>query len=192
MRIFLVCLTALVVAGCASTSPGSPGRAPTSPPTTAPPTSAPTNTPSTTSPPTPPASTPPGLAPIQLFANTQALSFSAEPGVVLRGATDVTRFVHWLRTRPRPADADAPVAAALAREQEQAQTLVVIAQNVGCSSIRHVALGTRGTNLVLVPSGVTTHPECYRANVAVAAFAVPAPLPGAVTLNGQHPNDDWR
>jgi hypothetical protein len=185
VRLFLACLIALAVAGCASANPGGPNRAPSGSP------SAPTS-PSASSPPTSSGSTPPGSTPIQLFANTVALSFSAEPGVVLRSGADVTRFVHWLRTRLRPADADAPVADALARGSTQAQTLVVLAQNVGCSSMKAVSLGTRGTNLVLVPSGLTTHPECFRANLAVAVFAVPGPLPTSeVTLNGQQPNTDW-
>lgn len=188
MRLFLTCLIALTVAGCASANPGGPGRGPTGPPTSPIPSS-----PSTSTPATPPGSTAPGTTPIQLFANTQALSFSAEPGVILRSPAEATRFVHWLRTRPRPADADGPVAAALARGTAAAQTLVVIAQGFGCASMKAVSLGTRGSNLVLVPSGLKNHPECLRANLAVVVFAVPAPLPASgVTLNGQQPNTDWR
>lgn len=135
---------------------------------------------------------PPGSAPIRLFADAAALSFSAEPGVVLRARADVVRFAHWLRERPRPSDTDAAVADALVRGAGRAQTLVAIAQNVGCASMKSVSLGTRGTNLVLVPSGLKNHPECVRPNLAVAVFAVPAPLPTAVTLNGRQPNTAWR
>ncbi|HEY7047344.1 MAG TPA: hypothetical protein VH373_08995 [Jatrophihabitantaceae bacterium] len=181
MRLFLVCLIALTAAGCASAKMSAPGTAPTRATSTSP------STPSST-----PGSMPPGTTPIRLFANPVALSFSAEPGVVLRGRTDVMRFVHWLRTRPRPADADAPVADALARGVSQAPTLVAIAQNYGCASMKGVSLGSRGTNLVLVPSGLQTHPECLRANLVVAVFALSAPLPYAVTLNGQQPNTAWR
>jgi hypothetical protein len=178
VRLFLLCLIALTVAGCASAKPAAPRNTPT--------TSSATTRPST------PGSMPPGTAPIRLFANPVALSFSAEPGVVLHGRAEVTRFVHWLRTRPRPADADAPVADALVRGVSQAPTLVAIAQNYGCASMTSVSLGSRGTNLVLVPSGLKNHPECFRANLVVAVFALPAPLPFAVTLTGQQPNTAWR
>lgn len=192
MRLFLIGLIAFVVAGCASASPGGPNRAPPGSPST-PTTLSTPSSPSTSARASPPATTPPGLTPIPLFANTVALSFSAEPGVVLRGRADVMQFVHWLRTRPHPADADAPVADALARGVAQAQTLIAIAQNFGCSSMNAVSLGTRGTNLVLVPSGLKTHPECLRANLAVAVFALPGPLPASgITLNGQQPNTGWR
>jgi len=71
--------------------------------------------------------------------------------------------------------------------------LVAVAQNVGCSSIKQVSLAAHGTDLVLVPSGTTKHPECLRANVVVAVFAVPGELaPTEVRINGRAPSTVWR
>ena len=132
-------------------------------------------------------------APTRLFANTQAGYFAAEPGVVLRNAAEVTRFAAWLRSRPRTGDVDDDVITALTRPSAAGDVRVAVAQNVGCSSVAHVTLAAHGTDLVLVPSGTTTHPECLRANVVVAVFAVPDELaPTDVRINGRAPSTAWR
>src|SRR5882757_7623736 len=172
MRLILACalvssslVGSLLLGGCASTEPS--GSSPSPPSSTS---AAPSSGPA---------------APTRLFANTQAGYFAAEPGVVLRSAAEVTRFAAWLRSRPRSGDVDDDVITALTRPRAGGEVRVAVAQNVGCSSVAHVSLAARGTNLVLVPSNTTKHPECLRANVVVAVFAVPPGLaPIDVRING--------
>src|SRR5882757_1068739 len=186
MRLVLACAlvsSALVggvlLGGCASTEPG--GSSPS------PPSSTPAVPSSTRAVPSSGRTVPSGgsAASTQLFANTQAGYFAAEPGVVLRSRAEVTRFAAWLRSRPRSGDVDDDVITALAQPRAAGEVRVAVAQNVGCSSVAHVSLAARGTNLVLVPSNTTKHPECLRANVVVAVFAVPPGLaPIDVRING--------
>src|SRR5882757_3284855 len=179
MRLILACalvssslVGSLLLGGCASTEPS--GSSPSAPSSTS---AAPSSTSAA------PSSA--AAAPTRLFANTQAGYFAAEPGVVLRSPAEVTRFAAWLRSRPRSGDVDDDVITALTRPRTGGEVRVAVAQNVGCSSVAHVSLAAHGTNLVLVPSNTTKHPECLRANVVVAVFAVPPGLaPIDVRING--------
>ncbi|HEY3713782.1 MAG TPA: hypothetical protein VGL39_04570 [Jatrophihabitantaceae bacterium] len=194
MRLILACalvssglVGGVLLGGCASTEPG--GSSP-SPPSSTP--AAPSSGPAA---PSSGSAVPSSgsAVPTRLFANTQAGYFAAEPGVVLRSRAEVTRFAAWLRSRPRSGDLDDGVITALAQPRPAGDVGVAVAQNVGCSSVAHVSLAAHGTNLVLVPSNTTKHPECQRANVVVAVFAMPSGLaPIDVRINGRAPSTAWR